>query len=102
MPVTWWPNKPLFIHTLAINYDDIEEDPTYSTVHDIKKRPEPKVTAKYVQADFDYAAQGSEELSFREGDVIKVLREEDNTWWCGEIRGRKGMFPRNFVSVCRK
>ncbi|XP_028399506.1 proline-serine-threonine phosphatase-interacting protein 2-like [Dendronephthya gigantea] len=89
--------------TNVIDYgDDIEEDPTYSTVQDLKKRTEIKPPTKYVKADFPYDAQGSEELSFREGDVIKVLREEDSTWWCGEIRGRKGMFPREFVSSHRK
>jgi neutrophil factor 2 len=85
----------------AINYnDDIEDDPTYSTVNDIsKKRMQPKPTNKMVKAEFDYTAQGSEEISFREGDMIKVLHEEDDTWWYGECRGRKGMFPRDFVTV---
>lgn len=83
----------------AQDYDDIEDDPTYSTVQDVKKRPKP--TVKKVRADFDYTAQGAEELSFREGDMITVLRQEDDTWWRGEFRGRKGMFPREFVTVVK-
>ena len=54
-----------------------------------------------VKAEFDYTAQGAEELTFREGDIIKVIREEDDTWWCGEFRGRTGMFPRDFVSFTK-
>lgn len=58
--------------------------------------------AKWVKADFDYKAQGDEELSFQQGDMIKVLHEEDETWWCGECKHRKGMFPKTFVSVVNK
>ena len=54
-----------------------------------------------VKAEFDYTAQGSEELSFREGEMIKVIHEEDNTWWYGECRGRRGMFPKDFVSAVK-
>ena len=75
--------------------DDYDDDPTYSTVHETTKK---RAQHKMVKAEFDYIAQGTEELTFREGDIIKVVHEEDDTWWCGEFHGRKGMFPRNFVT----
>lgn len=31
------------------------------------------------------------------GDFVIGLNEIDESWWCGEIHGMKGIFPRNFV-----
>lgn len=73
------------------------EDPTYSTVQDIKLPQSKKAPVKIVRGEFAYNAQGIEELSFREGDLITVLREEDETWCYGECNGKRGMFPRGFV-----
>lgn len=37
------------------------------------------------------------ELSFRKGDLITVLMDTEDmwsrsTWWCGELRGKRGLF----------
>ena len=98
-PLPPTPNRP----QNNVNYDDdIDDDPTYSTVNEItKNRMQSKLPSKTVKAEFDYTAQGKEELSFREGEMIKVIHEEDETWWYGECRGRKGMFPKDFVSVVK-
>ena len=50
------------------------------------------------RANFAYEAQGPEELSFNEGEVLIILMKEDTSWWMGELRGRQGMFPCRFVS----
>jgi len=62
-----------------------------------KKSPE-----QFCRAQFDYEAQGDQEISFKAGDLIKRLYEEDGTWWCGEINGKKGMFPKDFVELVPK
>ena len=31
--------------------------------------------------------------------IIKILYKEDDTWWCGEFNGKKGMFPKDFVDL---
>ena len=51
----------------------------------------------HVRALYDYTAQGDEELTFREGDVLVVLEKEDDNWWLGTMRGRQGMFPCSYV-----
>lgn len=78
------------------------EESMYSTV-DQARRPS-DVAARQskeqlCRASFDYNAQGDEELSFKEGDLIKILYQEDTTWWCGELHGKKGMFPKAFVDI---
>ena len=37
------------------------------------------------------------ELAFEKGDVIKVVNREYKDWWRGQIRGRTGIFPVNYV-----
>ena len=72
-----------------------------------KKKPPPPVPSKrmpsqptqYVTALFDFEGQSAGDLAFREGDRIKVVKKTDSTddWWDGELRGRVGTFPANYV-----
>ncbi|XP_014677042.1 PREDICTED: SH3 domain-containing kinase-binding protein 1-like [Priapulus caudatus] len=50
---------------------------------------------------FAYQAENEDELTLREGDVITLVTKhlEDAGWWRGEINGRVGVFPDNFVEV---
>ena len=57
------------------------------------------VPVERVVAIYDYDAQGDEELDLRDGDIVTVLRKEDSTWWLGELNGKEGMFPRQYVEV---
>ncbi|GFX66224.1 protein nervous wreck [Trichonephila clavipes] len=49
------------------------------------------------QALYDYEATCDEELSFYEGQIIKILRKKvcdvDDGWWEGELDGQVGLFP---------
>lgn len=37
------------------------------------------------------------ELAFEKGDIIKVVNREYKDWWRGQLRGRTGIFPVNYV-----
>lgn len=51
-----------------------------------------------VTALYDYQGQQPEDLSFRAGDVIKVISDDDGSGWMeGELRGKKGIFPTSYV-----
>lgn len=50
-----------------------------------------------VIAVYDYVAQGDQELSLEEGDIVTLVAREDEVWWCGQLKGRMGMFPANYV-----
>lgn len=54
---------------------------------------------KRVLGLFDYVAAADDELSFRQGDELAVLNEVSDTWWMGELRGKRGLFPISYVSV---
>ncbi|XP_044025355.1 CD2-associated protein isoform X2 [Siniperca chuatsi] len=48
---------------------------------------------------FAFEATNEDELSMREGDIIHILSKDTGEpgWWRGEIGGREGVFPDNFV-----
>jgi endophilin-A len=53
-------------------------------------------SASVVVALYDYDATDDGELSFKEGDQIKVI-DNSGDWWMGELKGQTGMFPSNYV-----
>ncbi|KAI1900535.1 hypothetical protein AGOR_G00050930 [Albula goreensis] len=60
--------------------------------------PLPGRTILYqVVALYDYAAQGSEDLEFNEGDTIDILSEVNDEWLEGHTAGNIGIFPRCFA-----
>lgn len=52
--------------------------------------------------EFDYEAQQDDELSLTVGDIIVNIRRDDGGWWEGELGGRRGLFPDNFVRVSNR
>uniref|UniRef100_A0A665TWI1 Osteoclast-stimulating factor 1 n=1 Tax=Echeneis naucrates TaxID=173247 RepID=A0A665TWI1_ECHNA len=50
------------------------------------------------RARYDFSARDRTELSLREGDTIKILSKKGHSgWWRGEVYGRVGLFPANYV-----
>ncbi|XP_051559693.1 proto-oncogene vav-like isoform X1 [Myxocyprinus asiaticus] len=47
---------------------------------------------------YDFSARDRTELSLREGDTVKIIsKKAHNGWWRGEVYGRVGLFPANYV-----
>lgn len=55
----------------------------------------------YVLAMHDYNPQHQNAtcLSFKAGQVIHVLNRDNSGWWDGELEGRRGWFPSNYVNI---
>ncbi|XP_057698653.1 proto-oncogene vav-like isoform X2 [Corythoichthys intestinalis] len=50
------------------------------------------------KARYDFSARDRSELSLREGDTIRILsRKGHSGWWKGEVYGKVGFFPANYV-----
>ncbi|KNC84703.1 hypothetical protein SARC_03078 [Sphaeroforma arctica JP610] len=68
-------------------------------------RPVSKVEAEtskeMARALFDYDANDSDDLPFKEGDMIEVLEHVDADWLTGTLNGNTGMFPLNFVEIVK-
>lgn len=72
-----------------------------------KKKPPPppppkRITSnrleEFVVAQYTYNGTGPGDLSFREGDRIKIVKKTAtiDDWWVGELAGVKGSFPANY------
>ncbi|XP_061626293.1 proto-oncogene vav-like isoform X2 [Phyllopteryx taeniolatus] len=50
------------------------------------------------RARYNFSARDRSELSLREGDTIRILsRKGHSGWWKGEVYGKVGFFPSNYV-----
>ncbi|XP_015247753.1 PREDICTED: apoptosis-stimulating of p53 protein 2 isoform X2 [Cyprinodon variegatus] len=55
-----------------------------------------------VYALWDYAAENPDELSFREGDCMTIVRREDEEeidWWWARLNDAEGYIPRNLLGL---
>ncbi|NXF03133.1 SH319 protein, partial [Smithornis capensis] len=53
------------------------------------------------RALYDFHGENDDELSFKAGDMITELESVDEDWMSGEIQGRSGIFPKNFVQILK-
>ncbi|KAK2870176.1 hypothetical protein Q8A67_024568 [Cirrhinus molitorella] len=68
----------------------------------MKAEPENKAKAKeFCKVIFPYDGQNEDELSIKEGDIVTIVSKEcaDAGWWLGELNGKQGVFPDNFVKL---
>jgi hypothetical protein len=71
-------------HSSSSSYEYYPHDP-----------PEEYVLALH---DFVPQQQNATCLSFRAGERIRVLNRDPSGWWDGELDGRRGWFPSNYVN----
>ncbi|CAG02212.1 unnamed protein product, partial [Tetraodon nigroviridis] len=50
------------------------------------------------QGKYDFMATGDTELSFRKGDILKILSPEDD-WFKAEMNGQEGYVPQNYIEI---
>ncbi|XP_030264500.1 growth factor receptor-bound protein 2b isoform X2 [Sparus aurata] len=51
-------------------------------------------------AKYDFKATADDELSFKRGDILKVLNDEcDQNWYKAELNGKDGFIPKNYIEV---
>ncbi|XP_053797209.1 SH3 domain-containing protein 19 isoform X3 [Vidua chalybeata] len=53
------------------------------------------------KALYDFHGENEDELSFKAGDMITELESVDEDWMSGEILGKSGIFPKNFVQILK-
>jgi len=74
-----------------------------------KKKPPPPPPKRigsqnsgiFAMALYSFEGQNDGDLSFKEGDQIKVVKKTDSVddWWEGELRGVRGSFPANYCKL---
>ncbi|XP_007538920.1 SH3 domain-containing kinase-binding protein 1 isoform X2 [Erinaceus europaeus] len=76
--------------------------PTTATPDSSKSEMDSKTKTKdYCKVIFPYEAQNDDELTIKEGDIVTLINKDciDIGWWEGELNGRRGVFPDNFVKL---
>ncbi|RCH99504.1 hypothetical protein CU098_011192, partial [Rhizopus stolonifer] len=79
--------------------------PLYQEQQDVK-RPIPPLppTRKLIRARalYDFVGQEAGDLSFKAGDIIQVTEstQSQHDWWSGNLNGKSGAFPANYVELC--
>ncbi|XP_062939143.1 SH3 domain-containing kinase-binding protein 1 isoform X6 [Cynocephalus volans] len=76
--------------------------PTTATPDSSKTEMDSRTKTKdYCKVIFPYEAQNDDELTIKEGDIVTLINKDciDAGWWEGELNGRRGVFPDNFVKL---
>ncbi|KAM9669350.1 SH3 domain-containing kinase-binding protein 1 isoform 3-T3 [Dama dama] len=76
--------------------------PTAATPDSSKPEMDSRTKTKdYCKVIFPYEAQNDDELTIKEGDIVTLINKDciDVGWWEGELNGRRGVFPDNFVKL---
>lgn len=50
-----------------------------------------------VMALYSYDARDTDELTFEEGDIMQLLKEDASGWWTCRIHGHEGFCPANYL-----
>ncbi|XP_075120642.1 SH3 domain-containing protein 21 isoform X2 [Leptodactylus fuscus] len=68
-----------------------------NSIKDSSSGPFP--TSEFARVMFDYIPALPDELALKTGDLVAVISKEteDEGWWRGELNGKAGLFPDNFV-----
>lgn len=64
-------------------------------------------SSMYCMAVYDYDATCDEELTFTEGQIIRIVKkcvhdDVDDGWWMGQIGDVVGLFPSLVVEECNE
>ena len=54
-------------------------------------------STKIRRALYDFTATNTDELTMIPGDEIEVISEPSESWWLGECRGHRGLFPVSYT-----
>ncbi|XP_072306618.1 SH3 domain-containing kinase-binding protein 1 [Eucyclogobius newberryi] len=99
-------DQPIKLRPRSLEVDTeapkVNEGKTTTATETMKTEPECKARGRELcKVLFPYEAQNEDELSLKEGEVINIITKEcaDAGWWMGEIGGRQGVFPDNFVKL---
>jgi len=61
--------------------------------------PKPRQNPKFI-AMYTYNAQNFDELSFKERDILTILKKNNNGWWeATNSTGKEGIIPSNYVEL---
>jgi signal transducing adaptor molecule len=85
---------PPQVHVLTA-FPTAQHPPARDAVSPVNPSPSALVTRVRALHSFEPTEVG--ELAFERGDIIRVVDRGYKDWWRGQLRGRTGIFPVNYV-----
>ncbi|XP_056588342.1 uncharacterized protein wu:fy63c09 isoform X2 [Triplophysa dalaica] len=65
----------------------------------LPKKPSPGGERKRGSTLYDFSPECEDELCLKAGDVVCDLEDMDDEWFLGELGGRRGLVPKNYIQV---
>ncbi|KAF9907339.1 ESCRT-0 subunit protein hse1 [Lobosporangium transversale] len=87
---------------LALSLSASEHNERTSATRQTKHPEIAEPPVKRVRALYDFEPTESGELGFQKDDIIVVLATSYQDWWKGELYGRQGIFPVNYVEEIKE
>ena len=67
---------------------------------DAESESEEEIQATVAVALYDFTADGDDELSVKEGEVLTILEKDGDEWWkCRNSKGKSGVVPASYLEV---
>lgn len=86
-----------------LNQNDINDDNNNQDLLNLQETADnltpllPNLNGSIATVKYNYKSQQPDELSLSKGNKISVLEKSDDGWWKGELDGKIGWFPSNYV-----
>ncbi|KAG5673513.1 hypothetical protein PVAND_003555 [Polypedilum vanderplanki] len=80
--------------------EDLVHNTTTVNESEVPSLP-PKPSREQCKVLYAYTPVNEDELKLNEGDIVTIITKDlpDKGWWKGELRGKIGVFPDNFVTL---
>lgn len=91
---------PQLLEHYSVNYLD-----TTTLTSPVQRSPPPvrrevRQNMGYVVAKFDFQAQDDEDLPFKRGDILEIIRKQEDKWWTARNSlGKEGSIPVPYVEA---
>jgi DNA mismatch repair ATPase MutL len=59
-----------------------------------------RITQRAARVRYNYTAQEPNELTIKAGEIVLVYMMDVSGWYEGELNGKRGLFPGNYVDFC--
>ncbi|KAM9804534.1 abl interactor 2-like [Neosynchiropus ocellatus] len=89
-----WPNTPQLVEEKGE-----ETKPSVDPYSDEDHQWAPKNYLEKVMAVYDYTADKEDELSFKEGAIIYIIKKNEDGWFEGVMNATTGLIPGNYVET---